>query len=394
MSPPKTGLLSPVGTGSPGTASKPKVAFVGTYPPTQCGIATFSASLRDAMDVENGGVIAAVDEGDTTRFGPEVVAKLVRGSRGSAERAAAALEQSDAVILQHEFGIYGGEDGREVLDLVERLDMPMLVVLHTVLRRPSTQQRVIVEALAQASQAVIVQSEAARARLFEAYELAPELVRVVPHGAPRNVAAPTARAPDRRPVALTWGLLGDGKGIEFAIEALTLLGDLDPLPRYVIHGRTHPRVAATEGEAYREGLRARANTLGVADMVEFDNRYVDRESVLAWIREADVVVMPYRSRDQVVSGVLVEAIASGKPVVATRFPHAVELLAAGSGILVSHEDPVAIAAALRELLTDEAAAARARRVARRQAPRFFWENVAASYTDLCIALTSRAKATS
>ena len=346
------------------------------------------------MDIDRGGVVAAVDANDSTRFGPEVVAKLVRASKGSVDRAATALAAFDVVILQHEFGIYGGDDGSEVLDLVERLDAPILVVLHTVLRSPSSRQRMIVETLARASRTVIVQSEAARVCLFEAHELDPERVRVVPHGAPRNVLPTADRRSRRRPVVLTWGLLGKGKGIEYAIEELTFLRDLAPSPRYVIHGRTHPRVVARDGEAYRERLQAQAHTLGVADLVEFDNRYVDRESVLTWIREADVVVMPYRSRDQVVSGVLVEAIASGKPVVATRFPHAVELLAAGSGILVPHEDPAAIAAALRQLLTNEAAAEHARAVARRQAPQFFWENVGAAYTDLCIALTSTAETTS
>jgi glycosyltransferase involved in cell wall biosynthesis len=181
---------------------------------------------------------------------------------------------------------------------------------------------------------------------------------------------------------LTWGLLSRSKGIEFGIEALPLLRDLDPAPRYVVHGRTHPRVLEHEGEAYRASLQQEALDLGVADMVEFDDRYVDTASVMAWIREADVVLMPYRSRDQVVSGVLVEAIASGKPVVATRFPHAEELLVEGSGILVPHDDPRAIAAALRQLLTDADLRTRMAGVARRQAPFLAWENVGRTYRQL------------
>jgi glycosyltransferase involved in cell wall biosynthesis len=188
---------------------------------------------------------------------------------------------------------------------------------------------------------------------------------------------------------LTWGLISAGKGIEYGIEAVARLGDLEPRPRYVVIGQTHPEVIRREGEAYRESLRARVSELHADDLVEFDNGYLDAGSILARIRDADVVLLPYLSREQVVSGVLVEAIASGKPVVATRFPHAVELLGEGSGVLVPHEDTDAISAALRSLLTDRGHAAEAAAVARRQAPRFFWENVARAYRRLAVRATRR-----
>jgi glycosyltransferase involved in cell wall biosynthesis len=141
-------------------------------------------------------------------------------------------------------------------------------------------------------------------------------------------------------------------------------------------------VVESEGEAYRESLLEQVQSLGIGDLVEFDGEYVDTESLLAWIRKADVVLLPYRSRDQVVSGVLVEAIASGKPVVATRFPHAVEMLSEGSGILVPHDDPAAIASALRRLLSDQEVASRAAAVAVKQAPALRWENVGRAYREL------------
>lgn len=335
------------------------------------------------MALPRSGVVALVDEPGTARFGPEVMAEFIRGSARSLEVAATALKSFDVAVVQHEFGIYGGEDGSEVVDLVERLDVPAIVVLHTVLRAPSAGQRTIVEKLASAARLVVVQSAAARSRLLATHELDRRRVRIVPHGAPLNLSIPQVKsAPGRRPIVLSWGLLGRGKGIEFAIEALADLRDLDPTPRYVVQGRTHPRVVEYEGEAYRESLQARARSLGIGDLVEFDDDYLDTASVLGRIREADVVLLPYRSRDQVVSGVLVEAIASGKPVVATRFPHAVELLSEGSGILVPHEDAAAIAAALRRLLTDPVAAARAAAVARRQAQPLLWENVGRAYRGL------------
>lgn len=357
--------------------------FVSTYPPTKCGIATFTASLRRAMALTRSGVVACVDEPGVVRFGPEVVAELVRGSATSLKSAAAALENFEVVIVQHEFGIYGGEDGADVVELVGGLSVPVVVVLHTVLRSPSPHQREIVQELALSAECIIVQSNAARSRLLETHEVCMPQVQVIPHGASVNVSA--RRAGDgsaRRPVVLTWGLLGPGKGIEFGIEAVSRLRDLDPPPRYVVHGQTHPRVLENDGEAYRESLVEQVRALGIGALVEFDAEYVDKESILAWIRESDVVLLPYRSRDQVVSGVLVEAIASGKPVVATRFPHAIEMLSEGSGILVPHDDPVAIASALRTLLTNPELAARAAAVARAQAPTLAWEHVGRAYREL------------
>jgi glycosyltransferase involved in cell wall biosynthesis len=321
-----------------------------------------------------------VDEAGALDHPPPVVAELVRGSAESHDSAAEALEDFDVVILQHEFGIYGGEEGAHVVELAERLTAPLIVVFHTVLERPSFFQRAIVEGLAETAEFVVVQSKAAQTRLQGAHALDPERVRVIPHGARANLGPKTPIG--GRSSILTWGLIGPGKGIEFVIEALARLRDLDPPPRYLVLGQTHPRIRATEGESYRESLIAQARTLGVDDLVDFDGAYRPTEGVLAEVRAADVVVLPYRSRDQVVSGVLVEAIASGKPVVATRFPHAVELIGKGSGLLVPHEDPEAIAAALRSLLTDKALAARAAAVARRQARAHHWQTVGRAYWQL------------
>ena len=333
------------------------------------------------MDLPVCGVVALMDELSEARSPPEVVAELIRGVPASLDEAADALNTFDVIIVQHEFGIYGGVDGCDVLDLVERLEAPVIIVLHTVLRSPSPRQRMITEQLTAAAELVVVQSATARARLLKMHALAPRDVRVIQHGATPNLST-RARSPGRRPVILTWGLLGPSKGIEFVIEALAELRDLDPAPRYVVLGQTHPRVAEQQGEAYRNSLIAQARALAVDHLVEFEGRYFGTAAVLAWIREADVVVLPYRSRDQVVSGVLVEALASGKPVIATRFPHAIELLGEGSGILVPHEDASAIAAALRVLLTDPVRAARASAVARRQARPLFWASVGQTYREL------------
>jgi glycosyltransferase involved in cell wall biosynthesis len=370
-----------------------QVGFVGTYPPTRCGIATFTESLANAVQTVRPdchvGVVASV-EGELPRLhSAEVVARLVAGSSLSRAAAAATLDRFDAVVVQHEFGIFGGEDGSEVLDLVERLQAPVIVVLHTVLRRPTRRQRRILERLGAQAERLVVPSEAARTRLLEQYDIRTEKVRTIPHGARLNLQDGQPRLEPAAPVVLSWGLLGPGKGYEFGVEAMAALADMDPAPRYVIVGQTHPKVRQREGEAYRESLRSLVHRLGVGERVEFDDGYHDTHSLLRRVREADVVLLPYRSREQVVSGVLVEALASGKPVVATRFPHAEELLGEGSGLLVAHEDPVAIAAALRRLLSEPALHARATSVARRQARLLAWESVGRRYLELIDELIDR-----
>ena len=378
---------------------EPSIGFVGTYPPTKCGIASFTASLARAMAPSGSGVrtgiVACVDGLSVVRHPPEVAVELVSGSAVSRAAAAAALNEFDIVVVQHEFGIFGGEDGSEIVELVAELRTPVIVVLHTVPRRPTAGQRAVVERLAESAERIVTQSDAARVRLLETHLIEPRKVVVIPHGAPANLVKETATVdPARRPVVLTWGLVGPSKGIEWAIEAMALLRDLKPQPRYVVAGQTHPRILETHGEEYRDFLVARAAALGVGHMVEFDDGYRGLGAILARIREADVVLLPYLSREQVVSGVLAEAIASGKPVVSTRFPHAEELLGEGSGSLVAHEDAGAIADALRSLLTDPARAAGMAAVARRQAPSLFWENVGASYRQLAYELVRHAEKTS
>jgi glycosyltransferase involved in cell wall biosynthesis len=388
-------LASPSGAGR-FRWSSPRIALVGTYPPTKCGIATFNASLRHALIAARPGlrvgIVACTDPDPITLHPREVIAQLVAGSCSARADAVAALVDFDAVVVQHEFGIYGGTDGSEVLDLVREIEVPVVVVLHTVPLRPTFGQRAVLEQLCADARGVVVQSVAARDRLIGCYSVAPDDVRVIAHGARLNLAAECPRARGQGQVVLSWGLLGPDKGIEWGIEAIALLRHLDPAPRYVVLGQTHPRILEAAGEAYRDSLVEIAAALGVGDLVEFDNAYHDTASLLARVRSADIVLLPYCSRDQVVSGVLVEALASGKPVVATAFPHAEELLAEGSGLIVPHEDAKAIADALRAYLTEPALAARAASVARRQAQTLRWEAVAESYLSLIAEVADRAVA--
>ncbi|ANZ41855.1 hypothetical protein BBK82_43930 [Lentzea guizhouensis] len=299
---------------------------------------------------------------------------------GAAEAAAAVLNRCDVAVVQHEYGIYAGRDGAEVLSVLARLRVPVIVVLHTVLTTPTSGQRQVLEAVVDHADAVVTMSEAARNRLLAGYAVErPGEVVVIPHGAvPTDRSAPGA--PDRGPLVLTWGLLGRGKGVEWGIAALAALRDLRP--RYLVAGQTHPKVLAHEGEAYRTHLREQAAAAGVTDLVEFDPAYRETEALVDLVGRADVVLLPYDSSEQVTSGVLVEALAARKPVVTTVFPHAVELLADGAGLLVPHRDPAAIAAALRRVLTEPGLAAGMRERSAGLSAALNWPAVASRYRRL------------
>jgi glycosyltransferase involved in cell wall biosynthesis len=311
----------------------------------------------------------------------EVVYQHLNGDAGSLASAVAKLNKCDAVLIQHEYGIYGGPDGVEVLELIDRLTVPAIATLHTIPNDPTPQQERILESVVASTARTIVMSNAASKRLVSRYDIDPAKVRVIPHGANPDLAGPLDTENDR-PVILSWGLIGPGKGLETAIAAFSELGDVTPRPHYVILGDTHPKVRAQQGDSYLEGLKVQAEEAGVGDIVEFDNRYLDTESLIEMIHGVDFVLIPYDSREQATSGVLVEAVAAGKPVVATAFPHAIEMLGTGAGIVVPQGDPPAMAAAMRKLLTDSALAGQMADTARSIGATMYWPSVAASYETL------------
>lgn len=362
--------------------------MLSTYPPTQCGLATFTAALRDHLG-QRVDVVRVVDEpaglADTA-----VVAHLVNGSATSAFGAVRKLNSYDVVIVQHEYGIFGGADGIDIVELVEALGVPTIIVFHTVLAGPTARQRAILESLLAAAGVVVTMTETARTRLVNSYSADPAKVTTIPHGAVDHRARYTPRATTARPVVLTWGLLGPGKGIEWAIEALPGLRDLNP--RYLVLGKTHPRVFEREGETYRASLLQRARALGVEDLLELDDTYLPADELAAVVATADVVLLPYDSREQVTSGVLIEAVAAGRPVVSTAFPHALELLTQGSGLVVPQRDPNALGSALRRVLSEPGLAEALAAQAALQAPELFWGAVAARYRDLADGLRAAALA--
>ncbi|MEO3861213.1 glycosyltransferase [Acrocarpospora sp. B8E8] len=354
--------------------------FLSTHPPTQCGLATFNSALAAQLteDGRYGGIVRVTADGDDNLPLPGVVHTWSPSGFGGWRAAAAALEKFDVAIVQHEYGIYPGSDGQDVLPLLRRLAVPTIVVLHTVLTRPTASQKVLLEEIADAADAVVTMTGTARDRLLTGYRVDAAKVVLIPHGAADHGRVPVRR--QSRPHLLTWGLLGPGKGVEWALRALALLEDVSPI--YTIAGKTHPKVLESQGEAYRDGLYDLAARLRVSDAVRHDPVYRDQESLSRLVRSADVVVLPYDSAEQVTSGVLIEAVAAGVPVVATSFPHAVELLTGGPGLLVPHGDPLALAAALRRVLTEPGLADDLISRTRALVPTLLWPAVAARYAGL------------
>ncbi|MDI6106089.1 glycosyltransferase, partial [Actinoplanes sp. NEAU-A12] len=361
-----------------------RYGFLSTHPPTRCGLATFNAALAAHLgtDGEPAGVVRVAGNGDDLRPAPGVAHTWVDTDLSGWRDAAEVLNTFDVAVVQHEYGIYPGRDGGDVLSVLRRLTVPSLVVLHTVPAHPTARQKSLLEQIAAAAGAVVTITATAHDRLLAGYAVDAAKVSVIPHGASDYTGPPARRY--EQPHMLTWGLLGPGKGIEWALRGLARLRSPDPAPVYTVAGRTHPKVAEVHGEAYRASLHQLGAALGVAHHVRYESDYLDDAALGELIRSADVVVLPYDSTEQVTSGVLVEAVAAGIPVVATAFPHAVELLTDGPGLLVPHKNPAALATAIRKILTKPALAATLRERSGHAEPAPRWPAVAQRYHELAV----------
>ena len=360
--------------------------FVSSYPPTRCGLATFTESLATAIaerGADEARIVRVLDEPSAPSEGRfstrSVIAELIGGDPASIESSVRALNGLDIVVVQHEYGIYGGPDGEEVIALLSALTAPTVVVLHTVLDQPTAGQKSVLERVAALATSVVVMTEAAHEILGRRFDVDMSKVTVIPHG-----VSTTLGSIERKSVAgkrvLTWGLIGPGKGLEWGIRAMAELRDLDA--EYLIVGKTHPKVVLHEGEAYRERLQRIVAELDLADAVTFVNTYPNQEELAAFVSSADVVLLPYDSRSQVTSGVLVEAVSAGKPVVSTAFPHSIELLSSGAGLLVEHENPGSIARGLRAVLQENGRAMAMADAASRVSFEASWADVAGRYREL------------
>jgi glycosyltransferase involved in cell wall biosynthesis len=342
-----------------------RIAFVGNYLPRQCGIATFTTDLCTALATEYGSerlfAIPVNDPESSYEYPERVRLELEQEDLASYERAAEFLNfnGNDLVCLQHEYGIYGGVAGRHILTLLHKLTMPVVTTLHTVLREPDPDQRVVLEEIARLSDRLVVMSEQAAHFLREVYGVAGGKIDVIPHGVPDLPFMDPNYFKDQfgtegKAVLLTFGLLSPNKGIENVIRALPVILARHPNVVYVVTGVTHPHIRRREGERYRNELLALAEQLGVSSQVIFNNRFVSAEELIEHVGAADIYITPYRQEAQVVSGTLAIAFGAGKAIVSTPYWHAKELLADERGMIVPFDSPDAIADAVIELLENDA----------------------------------------
>ena len=342
-----------------------RIAFVGNYLPRQCGIATFTTDLCNALTAEYGEgrlVAIPVNDPDSSYDYPEQVRlELAQEDIASYERAAEFLNfnGNDLVCLQHEYGIFGGAAGRYILALLRRLKMPLVTTLHTVLREPDANQRIVLEEIAQLSDRLVVMSELAAQMLREVYAVPAGKIDVIPHGVPDLPFMDPNFFKDRfgtegKSVLLTFGLLSPNKGIENVIRALPAILARHPDVVYIVSGVTHPHIRRREGERYREELRTLAEELGVGSQLILNNRFVSADELVEHVGAADIYITPYRQEAQVVSGTLAIALGAGKAIVSTPYWHAKELLADKRGVIVPFENPDAIAQAVVALLENDA----------------------------------------
>jgi len=373
------------------SASLPsRVAVIGNYLPRQCGIATFTTDLCDAIGEEYETVqllaVPVNDPGSQYIYPPRVRFELMEGDPSSYDDAADFLNFSnvDLVCLQHEYGIFGGPAGSHILRLLRRLKMPVVTTLHTVLREPDTMQRVVMDEIAVLSDRLIVMSEHSSRLLQEVFNVPEEKIDVIPHGVPDlPFGDPNyykdSSGTEGRAVLLTFGLLSPNKGIERVIEALPRIVAEHPEAVYMVVGATHPHIRRREGDQYRLQLQALARKLGVERNVIFHNRFVSPEEMAQFVGSADIYITPYRYEAQAVSGTLAYALGAGKAIISTPYWHAAELLDEGRGVLVPFEDSDAIAVAAIELLDNEVARHAMRKRAYLYARDTVWSKAAESY---------------
>jgi glycosyltransferase involved in cell wall biosynthesis len=364
-----------------------RTAIVSTYPPRACGIGAFAADVRASLagidGVERADLVAVLNEPSSPqrRGLLGTIAQAVRGDYVRTARMLGRLD-IDVVLLQHEYGIFGGRDGEYVLSFAQELAQPLVITLHTVLSEPTPHQAEVLTELCAEAELVTVMTSTALELLVASGACSEEKVRVVPHGAPaRLVARATARqGPSRSRTDTfrlsTFGLISPGKGLETAIEALPAILERHPEVVYTIAGRTHPDIARREGERYRLMLERRVHELGLDANVEFDDRFLSPDQLSDLLVATDVFVTPYRNREQISSGALTFAIAAGCGVVSTPYWHAQDLLASGAGRLVPFEDPAALADAVSDYVDQPALLAAARAEARRIGSSLAWPAVA------------------
>ncbi len=374
-------------------AAVPRTLFMGSFPPRECGIATFTKDVVDSFDraFHTSSEIIAIDEpgGEVRQYGPEVVARLQEDRRESYADVAAIVNAHPAGVLniQHEYGLFGGDRGEWLIDLLAAVEKPVVLTLHTVLPEPDEVMLRVTREVCRYAATVIVLSETGRDLLGRVYGIDPACVQVIHHGVPDVEFRDTAPFKasfgiGQRMMISTFGLINRGKGLEYAIEAMRDVVKRHPETLYLILGETHPVVRRREGESYRESLQQLVRDYGLQNNVQLIDKYLDFDELVGYLEATDIYLTPYLNPTQIVSGTLAYAVGCGKAIVSTPYLYAQEVLANHRGFLCEFRDAKSIARIVTALLDDQAL----RRATERRAYRFgrqmTWPHVAAEYGKL------------
>ncbi len=387
--------LGPIETTDVYDIHRIRVAYVSTYPPRECGVATYTKNLVDAIStfctrVVKPPMIAAVnDRGGHYNYEIRVKSQIDANDIQSYEKVAQDINASDVdvVNLQHEYGIFGGEWGNYVNEFLQTIEKPVITTLHTVLEEPVPDARRVMDGILEHSDFVVVMAKVGIGILEQLYGSYPDRIRHIPHGCPNVPYLGTTMAKrslglrDHR-VLSTFGLLSRGKGIEYAIEALPRVVKDCPEILYLIIGETHPEVRKREGEEYRQFLLDLVESLGLEKNVRFVNRFLPENELINYLQATDIYVIPYPGREQISSGTLTYALSTGKAIVTTPFLHAEEAISNGAALECGFKDPNSIAGCVNTLLKDKQIRDRLGRMAYEYSRAMIWPSVAMRYVNV------------
>lgn len=365
---------------------------LGTFPPKQCGIATFSMDLYNSLRQQGNKVkiMAVSDNNYDYRYPRAVVFNLKQNQKQDYIKAANYINTSHHIqllILQHEYGIYGGHDGALILEMVKRLHKPYVLVTHTVLPHPEKHQKEVLNQLCHRAAGIICMTRKSADLLTNLYESPPELVKVIAHGVPQFKVQEADRLKEKyglagREVISTFGLIGPGKGLELGIKALNQVVSQHPTVSYLILGQTHPMLQKSEGESYRHMLEELVARLDLQDNVVFVNKYLSDEELGEYLYMTDIYLSPYPNRDQAVSGTMAFAMGCGRAIVSTSYAYAQEVLAGGSGLLAHEPNPEELAGLVNRILDDNDLKSCLQQKALEIGKGWSWPSVGRQYTEL------------